>query len=554
MAEHVDYIIIGGGSAGSVLAARLSENPTTQVVLIEAGGAGRGLWVDMPLGVFNLIGNPKTDWCYVTEPDPSINNRTIVWNAGKMLGGGGGINGQVYIRGQRDDYDGWERLGCKGWSFDDVQPFFTKGERWEGKGNFESHGRSGNLSITHAYMRTPNPLVPHFLKAAENAGLPYLEDYCSGSIDGAFHSLANQRNGRRCSAAKAYLEPARRRRNLKIYTKTQVSRVLFDGDRAVGVSARRENGVQFEIRTRGEVILSAGATQSPAILMRSGVGPADHLRSLGIPVVVDRKGVGKNLIEHPLIRLRWLVDVPSFNVQIQSLYQRARELFKYFVTRDGILTSSLVQAIAGAKTLPGLAAPDVVLELLTFIFDTTKPPLRGGDGTAYLYPLQKKPASGLMGMISRPYSRGEIRLRSADPNVHPIISPNVLGDERDLNTLVRAGKLIEKIFSSPGLVEHVVGRLDPKLDTDDEWKSFVRSTAGISYHAAGTCRMGSDADSIVDPQLRVRGVRGLRVADTSIMPTQVSGNTNAAAMMIGERGATLVLDATHELRRVAVNA
>ncbi|AMK25602.1 GMC family oxidoreductase [Sphingobium sp. TKS] len=532
---EADYVIVGGGSAGSVLAARLSEDPEVKVVLIEAGGDGRGFWVNMPAGVIKLVGNPKTDWCYTAEPDPSINNRQVMWNAGKMLGGGSALNGMAYNRGLRSDYDAWEAAGCPGWSFSEIFPYFLRGEDWRGEKDYQSHGRTGNFAISP--IRSPSPLVPAFVTACENLGIPYRDDSCGGDIGGVWNALTFQRDGQRCSAAKGFLEPARNRPNLEILTHMRANNILFEGRRAVGVNVRRKDGTMQDVRARREVLISAGATQSPALLMRSGIGPAAHLRDHGIELVAESRNVGENLLEHPYIRLRWLVSEPTFNSQMQTLPQKAGQMYRYLFRRDGILTSPMIQAIAGVKTLPELAQPDVQVNFISFVFDTTKPPM---GKAAIVYPLHERPAIGMSVSVNRAYSRGQILLRSADPADHPVIHPNLLGDQRDVDTLVRAGKLLERIAASPGLGELVQERLDPELKNDADWELYVRNTAGIGYHASGTCRMGSDADAVVDPRLRVRGVSGLRVVDASIMPELVSGNTTGPTVMIGERASDFI--------------
>jgi choline dehydrogenase len=536
--QEADYIIIGGGSAGCVLANRLSADAANSVVVIEAGGEGPGFWVNMPIGSVELVGNERYDWIHRTEPDPTLNDREIIWNAGKMLGGGGSLNGLVYIRGQRDDFDRWRDMGCTGWGFNDVMPYFTKGERWDGEGDFQSHGYTGTLAVTDQKLRSP--IYPAFIAAARHLGFDYIDDPAAGNIHGVFPTLTNIDHGHRCGPAQAYIEPARGRPNLRIMTDTLVDRIIFDGRQAVGVAIRQRDGSPVELRARREVILSAGATQSPAILMRSGIGPADHLRDHDIEVVHDSPQVGQNLMDHPVISHRRLIDVPSFNSMMHNKAQQAREMVKYLLTRKGLFTLSMIQGAIGAKTLPELDHPDVIVACSTWVFDSTRRPMK--PGKAVLYPLLKQPAAGISTFVCRPYSRGEIRLRDRALESSPIIHSNLLGDERDVETLVRAEKIVEQMFAAPVLARHVTGRLTPELHTDEERRRYIRETTGIGWHASGTCRMGGDRQSVLDPRLRVRGLGGLRVADASIMPTVTSGNTNAPTMMIGEKASALILE------------
>jgi len=529
LTETADYIVVGGGSAGAVIAARLTEDPATRVILLEAGGEAESFMVQMPAGFAKMLLKDQFDWQYYQLPDPSIKNRRFIWSAGKMLGGGSSLNGQVYIRGMRNDFDHWLKLGATGWGWQDVWPFFLRCERWHGPSN-QNHGNHGPLSVSP--MSDAHPLCSVFLDACMQVGIAELEDYNGGDMDGSFLTQTTQRDGWRCSTEKAYLREARKRTNLKVITNAEAETIIVEHGRAVGATYRHAGQIK-QLRAQREVIISAGTMGSPALLKRSGIGPEQELREHGIPVVCDLPEVGENLQEHPGVTQNKFVNRPTINSSLQP-HQLMRDLVRFLWNRTGPLGAPAVQAMAMVRTRDGLEEPDAQIHFLPLAYNVEQDTISSAEAE-----MPKEPCVSIIASLTRPKSLGRIKL-GADKRV--VIDHQLLGDERDVAAMVAAMKFVNKVFETSAMQQIIIGDRSPYPipANDGEWEQYIRDKALVTYHPVGSCRMGSDDRAVVDPQCRVRGVSGLRVADASIMPRITSGNTNATAIMIGEKVAEII--------------
>jgi choline dehydrogenase len=538
--QEYDLIVVGAGSAGCVLANRLSADPRLRVALLEAGARDRNVWIHLPIGYGKTMWHPRLNWRFETEPDPNMDNRRLYWPRGKALGGSSSINGLVVVRGQREDYDAWRDLGNPGWGWSDVLPYFVKLESNPDFAEDQLHGTSGPLHVSSIPRR--HELIEAVIASAEKLGVPRTRDFNGASQEGVGYFQLTTRNGLRVSAAKAYLRPAARRENLDIVTKAHATRILFEHGRAAGV-AYRQGGAERTIRARRGVVLSAGALQSPQLLMLSGIGPGAHLNEMGIPVLIDRLGVGLNLQDHLQVRAIYKATKPiTTNDALRSPLGRMRMGLEWILTRGGPLAIGINQGGLFTRVLPESKTPDIQFHIATLSAD-----MAGG---------KVHPFSGFTLSVCqlRPESRGYLKLASPDPLAPPAIHPNYLATETDRRCVVASLTFARKLAQTPPLASLVAAEYQPGPDvkTDADLLAFARARGQTIFHPSGTCRMGSDADAVIDPRLRVRGVDGLWVVDCSIMPTLVSGNTHVPAVMIGEKASDMVLeDIRHEHGRAA---
>lgn len=528
-AENFDYIVVGGGSAGCVLANRLSENPRNRVLLLEAGGKDNYIWIHIPVGYLYCMGNPRTDWGFQTDEQSGLNGRALNYPRGRVLGGCSSINGMIYMRGQAQDYDTWRQMNNPGWGWDDVLPYFKKSEDFYA-GDDELHSSGGEWRVEE--QRLSWEILDAYRDAAEQAGIAKVDDFNRGDNEGSAYFQVNQCKGWRWNTSKGFLRPALNRPNLKVVTNAQARRVLFEGKRAVGVEVDQKGG-RVQYRTKGEVILSSGAVGSPQLLELSGIGNPEHLRDHGIDVLHDNPSVGENLQDHLQLRVAFRVQgVKTLNQRAGSLLGRMGIGLEYMLKRSGPMSMAPSQLGIFAKSGPEVETADLEFHVQPLSLE------KFGD------PLHPFPAFTASVVPLRPSSRGSIHINSNDPKAHPSIDPNYLSTEMDKHVAVRAIRLAREIAGQDVMTKYNPSEIKPgnAYQSDADLAKVAGDIATTIFHPVGTCRMGNDDTAVVDSHLKVRGVDGLRVVDASIMPTITSGNTNSPTIMIAEKAADFILN------------
>lgn len=532
--QQYDYVIVGAGAAGCILANRLSASGKHRILLLEAGGRTTHPWISIPAGFSKLMTNKTYNWGFETEPEDNTFGRRIAVPRGKGLGGSTLINGMIYVRGTAEDYDGWaQQHGAHGWSWSDVEPYFRKLEHWKHNNSTQTHparGTDGPMHVCEVAERYP--IANAFIQAAESAGIPFNLDYNVGKQEGVGYYQVLQKQGKRWSVADGYLTPALKRANLTVIDRAQVTRVNIEGSRCTGVTFVRDDGTSSTVHAQAEVILAAGAIQTPQILELSGIGRASILRNAGITLVHEAPGVGENYIDHYCTRMNWRVKNTRTLNELSRGVSLVKAVAQYALTRRGILSLGTGLACGFIKSQPNLALADIQLFYV-----------HASYANAADRKLDKEPGMTIGVAQLRPKSKGSIHISKADYKTGPRIIPNFLSEQEDCDSLVGGMKTVRDIVGQPALNHYVAHEISPgkAIQTDDQWLEFARRNGQTIYHPIGTCRMGSDTNSVVDLRLKLRGLTGLRIVDASVMPAMVSGNTQAAVMMVAEKGADLIL-------------